>query len=34
MTPLAEIKAPKDVDLTKLGDQQGTVELLQDAGVL
>lgn len=34
VTPLAEIKAPKDVDLTKLGDQQGTVELLQDAGVL
>lgn len=34
VTPLAEIKQPKDVDLTKLADQQGTVELLQDAGVL
>lgn len=34
VTPLAEIKRPKDVDLSKLADQQGTVELLQDAGVL
>ncbi len=34
VTPLDQIKRPKDVDLSKLGDQQGTVELLQDAGVL
>lgn len=34
VTPLKEIQVPKGVDLTKLGDQQGTVELLQDAGVL
>lgn len=34
VTPLDEIKRPKNVDLTKLADQQGTVDLLQDAGVL
>lgn len=32
--PLSEIKLPAGVDLSKLSDQQGTVELLQDAGVL
>lgn len=34
VTPLDEIKQPSSVDLAELSDQQGTVELLQDAGVL
>lgn len=34
VTPLKDIKQPTGVDLNALGDQQGTVELLQDAGVL
>lgn len=34
VTPLDEIAQPKGIDLDALGDQQGTVELLQDAGVL
>lgn len=34
VTPLDEIKQPTGVDLTELDDHQGTVDLLQDAGVL
>jgi iron(III) transport system substrate-binding protein len=34
VTPLAEIEQPEDVDLNALADHQGTVELLQDAGLL
>ncbi len=34
VTPLDEIKQPTGVDLAELGDHQGTVDLLQDAGVL
>lgn len=34
VTPLAEIERPEGVDLTELSDHEGTVTLLQDAGLL
>jgi iron(III) transport system substrate-binding protein len=33
LTPLDQIAAP-DIDLSDLSDLQGTIELMQDAGIL